>query len=151
MGDKIVKILFQFYSDVLDEWTVETMWAEIVDAQKGYYKLDNIPFYASAACGDIVYAEYEEDENRLLYKKTIRPSGNSTIQVVIMDKEIDTNEIREKVSDYGCETEKYSEGYFVIDVPANKDYNALKTKLNELQENGIIDYAEPYLSKNHWY
>ncbi len=26
--DKSVKILSRFYSNVLDEWTVETMWAE---------------------------------------------------------------------------------------------------------------------------
>ena len=29
--DNFVKILFRFYSNVLDEWTVETMWAAIVD------------------------------------------------------------------------------------------------------------------------
>jgi hypothetical protein len=42
--DNNVKILFRFYSDVLDEETVETMWASIIDKNKGLYKLDNIPF-----------------------------------------------------------------------------------------------------------
>ena len=40
------KILFRFYSNILEEWSVETMWAEIIDAANGLYKLDNIPFYA---------------------------------------------------------------------------------------------------------
>ena len=77
-----VKILFRFFSNLLDEWTVETMWAETVDSEKGLYKLSNIPFYASASCDDIVFAEYDKDEERLTYRKTIEHSGNSTIQVV---------------------------------------------------------------------
>jgi hypothetical protein len=42
--DNHVKIVFNYHSSVLDEWTVETMWAEIIDASKGLYKFDNIPF-----------------------------------------------------------------------------------------------------------
>lgn len=49
------KILFRFYSDVLGKWTVETLWATAVDVQKGWYRLDNIPFYVkSIASDDIV-------------------------------------------------------------------------------------------------
>ena len=29
--ENYVKVLFNFYSNVLDEHTVETMWAEVVD------------------------------------------------------------------------------------------------------------------------
>ena len=65
--DHFVKILTRFYSNVLDEWTVETMWAEVVDTHKGLYKISNIPFYASIASGDIVFAEYDETERMLNY------------------------------------------------------------------------------------
>ena len=41
------------------------MWAAIVDKEKGLYKIDSIPFYASIASDDIVFAEYEETENML--------------------------------------------------------------------------------------
>ena len=52
-----VKILFRFYSDVLEEETVETMWATIVDKENGLYKIDNIPFYVPLlASDDIVFA-----------------------------------------------------------------------------------------------
>jgi len=50
--DNYVKILFRFHSDVLDEETVETMWATIVDKDKGFYKLDSIPFYAPLVASD---------------------------------------------------------------------------------------------------
>jgi len=65
-----VKILFRYYSDVLEEETVETMWATIVDQEKGYYKIDNIPFYGSpVASDDIVFAEFDEVEQMLTYRE----------------------------------------------------------------------------------
>jgi hypothetical protein len=149
--DNFVKILSRFYSNVLDEWTVETMWAEVVDKDKGLYKIDNIPFYASIASDDIVFAEYDDEEKMLTYKETVEYSGNSLIQVVIMDKSVVTNEIRGIFNSMDCKSEKFKEGYFVIEILADKDYEPIKQKLTELQDKGIIDYAEPVLSDNHQY
>ena len=70
--DNLVKILFNFYSDILDEQTNETMWAEAVDAEKNLYKIDNIPFYVPLlSSGDIVFAEYDEDQSMLMYRETV--------------------------------------------------------------------------------
>lgn len=149
--DNFVKILFRFYSDVLDDWTVETMWAEIVDKDKGLYKIDNIPFYASVASDDIVFAEYDEAKKMLTYKETVEYSGNSLIQVIVMDKAVVINDIRDIFNSMDCKSEKFSEGYFVIEVLADKDYSTIKQKLTELQNKGIIDYAEPVLSAKHQY
>lgn len=144
------KILFQFYSNVLNEETIETMWAVVIDKQKGLYKLDSIPFYApNVAADDIIYAEFDEDQERLTYRYTVESSGNSTVQVVIMDTKAVTNEIREVFDSLGCSSEKYSEGYFVIDVPSSLNYAAVQNKLTELQNAGLLDYAEPCLSKKH--
>jgi hypothetical protein len=150
--DNYVKILFKFYSDVLDEWTVETMWAEVIDSDKGLYKLDSIPFYAPlVASDDIVCAEYDDTEQRLTYRKTIECSGNSTVQVVIMDKTSDINSIRDIFKDLGCISERFNQGYFSMEVPFDKDYKPIKQKLIELEKNGIIGYAEPCLSNKHQY
>jgi len=146
-----VKIIFRFYNDILDEWTVETMWAKIVDKNKGYYRIENIPFYAAIASDDIVLAGYDDNEKMLVYKATIEYSGNSLIQVVIMDKLIATNSIRNIFNNMGCKSEKFKEGYFVIEILADKDYKPIKQKLAELQSQQIIDYAEPVLSNNHRY
>ena len=151
MDDKDVKILFRFFSDVLEEWTVETMWAETVDAEKGLYKLANIPFYASVSCDDIVYAEYDEDEERLTYRKTVEHSGNSTIQVVVVGENIVTNDLREIFNSLGCESEKFNEGYFVIEVPENINYQPIREKLMEMEAQEKIYYAEPNLAENHRY
>ena len=151
MDDKEVKILFRFFSNVLEEWTVETLWAETVDAEKGLYKLANIPFYASVSCDDIVFAEYDDYEEMLTYRKTIEHSGNSTIQVIVMDKSIVTNDLRNVFNSLGCESEKFSESYFVIEVPKNLDYKPIREKLMELEAQEKIGYAEPNLAENHYY
>lgn len=147
--DKLVKVLFAFHSDALDEWTKETMWCETVDQHKGHYKLDNIPFYAPFAHNDLVFAEYDEDEGMLTYRKTVAYSGHSTIQVVLMDKASSTNEIITIFKALGAEIEKFRDGYFVIDISPNLNYKPINDELKNLAEKEIIDYAETCLDDKH--
>ena len=151
MGKTSVKILFRFYSDILESWTVETLWAEIVNADKGLYKLDNIPFYASVSCEDIVYAEFDTDEEMLTYRKTIEHSGNSTIQVIVTEKNMDAQELRDQLKSLGCDSEKYSKNYFVLMIPKNVDYKPIREILSDLEKQEKIGYAEPNLAENHCY
>jgi len=148
--DNYVKILFRFHSDISDEEMVETMWATIVDKDKGLYKLDNIPFYAPlVASDDIVFAEFDEQEQMLTYRKTENYSGNSTVQVVLMDKSLNINSIRDMFEKLGCVSEKVNEGYFSMEIPASVDYKPVKLKLDEMEAKEIIGYAEPCLSADH--
>ena len=39
------KIVFRFYSELMDQDMVETLWAEIVDQELGHYRIDSVPFY----------------------------------------------------------------------------------------------------------
>jgi len=145
-----VKILFRFYSDVLEQDTVETMWAEIMDEDAGIYQLDSIPFYAkNLAAGDVISAVYNDDEGMLTYKETVSYSGNSTVQVIIFDQTADTAGIMKIFEELGCSTEQFKGKYFVIDVPVELSYTPIRAKLKELSEAGIIDYAEPCLSAEH--
>jgi hypothetical protein len=149
-ADNLVKILFRFYSNIFDAETVETMWAEVVNAAHGYYKIDNIPFYVpNIATGDIVWAEYKDVEGMLTYRKTVECSGNSTLHVIIMNDEYEINSIRAIFENMGCESEKFNDKYFAMEVPAGIDYAPLKGKLDELRNNNVIDYAEACLSDNH--
>jgi hypothetical protein len=148
--DKYVKILFRFQSDIFDEEMVETMWATIVDEDQGFYKLENIPFYAPlVASDDIVFAEFDLQEEMLTYRKTIEFSGNSTIQIVLMDKSKDINQIRELFEKLGCVSEKVNDGYFSMEIPSNIDYKNIKSKLDELEAKEVIGYAEPCLADGH--
>jgi hypothetical protein len=126
------------------------MWADVVDANKGLYKLNSIPFYGPlVASDDIILAEYDKDEQRLTYRKTIKNSGNSVVTVIIMDDTYDINAIRDIFKDIGCLSERVNNAYFSMEVLADKNYRPIKQKLAELEDDGIIGYAEPCLSEIH--
>lgn len=152
MEPELVKVLFRFYSEILEEDTVETIWAEVVDAEKGYYQIDNIPFYVTLlASGDIVFAKYEAEAEMVVYRETVEYSGNSTIHAMMMNNEYDIDLIREIFHDLGCASEKMNESYFAIEVPSKIDYLPIKERLEELEKEKIITYAESGLSDGHQY
>ena len=144
------KIVFKYYSDYLEETVTETMWAEIVDLEKGLFKLDNIPFFGPLiATDDLFYAEFDENEKRLVYKETIENSGNSIVQVVILEKGYDKEIIREKLKAINCLSEGLNENFISVEVVRDVDYSIVRSVLNEYESNEIIEYAEPCLSDKH--
>lgn len=147
--DKMVKVLFGFHSNALEEWTVETMWCKTVDQKAGYYKIDNIPFYAPFAYNDLIFAEFDEAENMLKYRETVAFSGYSTIQVVLKNTTSSTDEIIIMLENLGAETEKFKDGYFVISIPPNLNYRPINNELKKLVEREIIDYAESCIDDKH--
>ena len=117
MSETHKKILFKYYSDYLDEVVSETMWAEIIDLEKGLFKLDNIPFFGPLiATDDIFYAEYDETEERFMHRKTIQNSGNSIVQIAILEKGFDAAIIREKLKAINCLSEELNETFFAVEI-----------------------------------
>ena len=150
MAETHKKILFRYYSDLLEDTVVETMWAEIIDLEKGYFKLDNIPFFGPLiATDDIFFAEYDEKEERLVYRKTIESFGNSILQVVILEKGFDKEIIREKLKSVNCITESLNETLVAVEVTKDVDYSIVKKLLSEYELQEIIEFAEPCLSEKH--
>ena len=150
MAETHTKIVFRYYSDLLEDTIVETMWAEIIDLEKGYFKLDNIPFFGPLiATDDIFFAEYDEDEEFLTYRKTIETSGNSIVQVVILEKGFDEQIIRDKLIEANCESESMNETLFAVEITPEVDYSVVKSILNEYVELSVIEFAAPCLSEKH--
>lgn len=150
MAETHKKILFRYYSDLLEDTVVETMWAEIIDLEKGYFKLDNIPFFGPLiATEDIFFAEYDEDEERLVYRKTIESFGNSILQVVILEKGFDKEIIREELKLINCASEGLNETLFAVEVAKDTDYSIVKDLLSQYELQEIIEFAEPCLSEKH--
>jgi hypothetical protein len=148
--DKYEKILFKYHSNVLDEITVETMWAEKIDPKNGIYKLDSIPFYGPLiATGDEFFAEYDESEQRLTYRKTIKHSGNSIVIVVITQEGFDKEIIRDEFKLLNCTSEGLNETYFSMEVLELTNYAPIQKRLQELEDKGVIGYSEPCLSQKH--
>lgn len=150
MAETHKKILFRYYSDLLEDTVVETMWGEIIDLEKGYFKLDNIPFFGPLiATEDIFFAEYDENEQRLTYRKTIENSGNSIVQVVILEKDFDKEIIREKLKAINCESEGLNDTLFAVEVVKEVDYSIVKSLLLEYESLSVIEFSEPCLSEKH--
>ncbi|WP_114939011.1 DUF4265 domain-containing protein [Mucilaginibacter endophyticus] len=150
--DKYVKVLFRVYSDILEEITVETMWTKVIDEVQGLYELNNIPFYIPiTASGDIIFAEFDEDEKMLTYRETREYSGNSTIHVILMDDTAELKNIGKPFEELGCNWEGMGNKYFAIDVPVSVNYVLVKARLEELKQQDIIGYAESCLSEEHQY
>ena len=150
--DTEVRILFRFYSDLLEQDAEETLWALVSDHTMGYYRIDSLPFYVPlVATDDLVHAEYDEEKKALTYRQTIHASGNSTIWVVMTDDTVDVDEIRKLLHDMDCFSEAISDQYFSMEVKAGSNYLRIRDELNRLRSEGIIDYEEPCLSVNHQY
>jgi hypothetical protein len=139
------KVYFEFYNDVLEEDYVESLWATVIDREKGYYKLDNIPFFVTGySSDDIVYAEIEDD--RLVVKELIEESGNSTLQIICFQQER-VQSIRNELKSMGCESEgSHLPGYFSVEIPAETDYKKIKEYLINLEEQEILSYREACLA-----
>lgn len=152
MSEKeLIKVLFHYHSSVLDEEVAEIMWAIPVDIANGICQLDSIPFYGPPiASDDIFYAEYNEEEV-LTFREVREHSGNSILQVLMMQRPYDTWALREKIKALGCLSESINDRYFVAEVPASVDYRPVQTLLSELEASAQIGYAEPVLSYRHSY
>ncbi|MCC9165382.1 DUF4265 domain-containing protein [Pontibacter harenae] len=144
------EITIKFFSEIFDKEMEEPLWAVVVDKEKGHYRIDSLPFYAPLiATNDVVLATFDEENQRLVYKNTVEASGNSTIHVVVTNDAQDIEEVRNIFTKLGCVSEKLNEHYFALEIPFNADYSLAKAELDKLEEEEIIEYAEPSLSEIH--
>jgi hypothetical protein len=150
--ESFTKVLIKYHSSVLEEITVETLWVTTVDEKKGLYKIDNIPFYGPLlAPGDTVFAELDENEGMLTYKKTVEYGGSSVVLVVLMDETTDVEKLRKEFAEIGCESEGTGKRYFSMEIPRAVDYSKVRAILNDYTSKGILEYSEPCLSAQHLY
>ncbi|GAB3542095.1 hypothetical protein GCM10027443_42400 [Pontibacter brevis] len=148
--EKAHKIIFRFHSDLFGREMVESLWALEVAADQGLYKIDSIPYYVPLiATEDIVRANYNKMEEGLLYQETVTPSGNSTVQVIRQNEETPLLHLRKQFATLGCLSVEVNEDFFVLEVLANVNYAVVKEKLDELEQQEEIEYAEPSLSDIH--
>ncbi|UII20788.1 DUF4265 domain-containing protein [Fulvivirga ligni] len=144
------KIVFKYHSNLLDELTVETMWAQKIDPANGIYKLDSIPFYGPViATDDEFFAEFDEQEQRLTFRRTTKHSGNSIVQVIMMTDEMDKQVIRDELKKLNCLSEGLNEKFFSVEILKSTDYKTITLLLDKYEQQSILEYAEPCLSEKH--
>jgi len=140
-----MRLRFEFYNDILDRDEVETMWADTVDEDKGYYKLDNIPFFVTGYAADDIVKAINVDDGLPKVIELIEESGNSTINIIFLDKENEEykSRILKELNGLGVEYEGMEgivKGYYSLNVPKDKDYKIVYDFLKK--ENEKLDFRE---------
>lgn len=142
------KLTFKFWNDILDEDNyVETVWAEIIDEEKGHFQIENVPFFVkSYSVGDIVFAELENDE--LIVKDLVKESGNSTVNIVFFKTE-DKEKVLKELNDLGCDFEGLESvlpGYYSLNISRKINYEPIKSYLSNLRNEKVLDFREACLA-----
>lgn len=133
------KIILTYQNE--GEYLTEGVWAE---KQGDYYKIKNIPFFASnIALDDIV--SVEEDEGELYFVELIESSGNSVVQIVFFKPEM-INEITKHFEELECGWEgSHLPNLISVNIPKKISYQVIKEYLDLQYEQGILDYKEACL------
>lgn len=139
--DEIVKINFVYY-DLDEELATESVWAE---KENNYYRIKNIPFFAPNISYDDLIS-VEEDEEELFFEDIIETSGNSTLQIIIYNKN-DIADITKMIEHFGCDWEgSHLEGYISVNVPKEVDYTNVSEYLDKMLGMEKLDYKEACLA-----
>lgn len=111
---------------------------------------DSIAFYGpSIATDDEFFAEFDEQEQRLTYRRTTKHSGNSIVQVVMTSEDVDKQVIRDELKKLNCLSEGLNKKFFSVEVIKQTDYRKIKELLDNYEQQGILEFAEPWLSEKH--
>lgn len=122
----------------------------IIDKVNGIYKLDSIPFYGpTIATNDEFYAEFDESEQMLTYRKTTKYSSNSIVLVSISQVGFNKEIIRNRFKELNCSSEGLNDSYFSMEILREVDYSGIRKILAEYENDEILEYAEPCLSEKH--
>jgi len=132
------------YKDIEDKISEELIWTEKIE--NGYYRIDNIPFYApNLAYNDII--TIEDDEGVFYFDDLIESSGHSTVQIIFF-KEIEIQQVLFKLENLGCKWEGMkNQPYYSVDIPPNINYLSIRQYLEKQFEKKILDYKESCLSE----
>ncbi|MDO4225838.1 MAG: DUF4265 domain-containing protein [Bergeyella zoohelcum] len=139
MKTKIILV----YKDLEGNIAEESIWAEKLE--NGYYRVDNIPFYApNLAYNDII--DTEEDNGILYFDGLVESSRHSTIQIVFF-QETEIEKVLFELENLGCKWEGMNNQlYYSVDVSPEINYLTIKQILDKHYAKGILDYKEACLS-----
>jgi hypothetical protein len=142
-----MKILFVHkYKD--DEFEVEKLWCNAIESNK--YIVDNIPFIVKrVALGDIITAEFDEDEKEYYFDSFVEISGNSTIRLYF-EKENDIEKVRGELNSFGCEAEIFLQRKILaVNIPKCLDYKPIKEYLEGGRQLKLWEYEESCLAHDY--
>ncbi|WP_299947154.1 DUF4265 domain-containing protein [uncultured Microbulbifer sp.] len=147
MEENLVKVLLRLEQE--EDVFVETPWA--IDLGNGRYRLDNCPFYFyDLAYGDIISAEYSEEEQRLVFVEVLELSGHKLVRIVFenpVDEDCQEKEHLENLVEMGCTYEGANPKYICLDIPPEVELG----KVTEYLINNELNWEHAAPSYNTLY
>lgn len=145
-----VEVYFKYDSPVMGEEVEEILWAKVIDAGNGVYELVSIPFYGlSLATADHFEAAHDEEQDRLVYQRVTRNSGNSVAVVAVLDKEIGATQLIGELAQLKCRSEALNATYFAVEIPKSVFYGPVRDLLGRYEQQEYVEFAESRLSAKH--
>lgn len=141
-----VKVLFRVTNSD-GSVDVETCWA--IAHGQDRYELDNCPFYAyGVSYRDVVYAPHDEVEGFPTFQKVVSKSGNRTVRLVFETAtDGPQSSILEGLTRLGCDFERATSRYVVVNLPPPVDLQAVVAFL--VQRAVTWEYADPTYEEVH--
>ncbi|MCY1075619.1 DUF4265 domain-containing protein [Archangium lansingense] len=128
-SEQLVKVFFELQQDEdgYPPVTCESMWAKPVG--DGLYRLGNIPFFARGVAYEDVVSAVRRDDGTLGFVEVVRPSGHSTLRVIIYEAS-EAPALRHELEVLGCDTEQsHIPNLFAVDVPPAVSLEAVRRLL----------------------
>jgi len=138
------KIWFRLHQDEDGYPPAQAETVSAVSFSEETYVLENVPFFArGVSLGDLISTS-EDSEGRKWFQSVLKPSGHSTVRVIVFRNSGDPLPLEERVAalrrrfaELGCTTElSHVSGLFAVDVPPAVDYS----KVHNLLEEGNAKY-----------
>jgi hypothetical protein len=141
-SEGLVKILFSLEQDEdgYPPVTSESLWAKPV--AEHLFELDNIPFYACGISWKDMVAADPLTEGTFAFSKVVKPSGHSTIRVIVFAKD-EMERLQKELGRLGASWEGSDASSLVaIDIPPEVDIKQVLDFLQSGMDEGRWDYEE---------
>ena len=139
-----VKILFGLEPDEDGYPPIGSESLNAIACEDGRYRLDNTPFFVEGvSLGDVVEA-VKSVGSALNFKRVHTQSSNTSLSIILLDADVRESLVRYlEGMDCYCEYGEFpTMEALAVSVPATAPYADVTGHLEELEDRGLISYAE---------
>jgi hypothetical protein len=133
----------ELHIELPNHWAIdgESVWG--INMGGDIFEVKNVPCYAyDLNMGDRVLATIRPPDLVPRVQKVVARSGHRTLRA-LLNENVDLGEWKKliaRLSDYGAVQNQVSERFFSFDIQPKGDYDSLYLKLEDLEEQGILQY-----------
>ncbi|GGQ87332.1 hypothetical protein GCM10010166_66940 [Couchioplanes caeruleus subsp. azureus] len=99
--------------------------------------------------GDIIRVVPDHERREVVFESFVEGSGHSTIRIILMESRAEAL-VEQMLMESGCSWEfSDSPNYMAVDIPPSVNYVALRSRLVEMKNDGLVGLQEAAISSIH--